>query len=287
MSGTLGAERMVHTADGRRLRVMVDGDGEDLVVLEAGLGASAVFWALVHRGLAAFARVVAYDRAGYGASDPAAGPRDLARLADDLEAVIGAFGHERLVLVGHSWGGPIVRTVAARRVGDAKLAGVVLVDQSDEHERLYLTRAMQVFTAIECVLFEPLARTGLLRHLIRHMAAPLPEPFRSAFADACSTMHAAQAMRAEDEQLTGELRRLHREPLDLGALPVSVLSGRRASVLTRWSRDGLSAAHRETAKKLAGGHYVEATESGHMIPLSEPQLVIAEVLSLLAPTQET
>lgn len=116
--GLLGRDVTVTTADGRRLHSMVagDGDGDDLVVLEAGLGGSGLTWGLVHGILARTHRVVAYDRAGLGDSDPDPAPRDLDRLADDLEAVIAAFPHRRLVLAGHSWGGPIVRVVAARRI---------------------------------------------------------------------------------------------------------------------------------------------------------------------------
>ena len=129
----------VTTPDGRRLRTFARGprDAGALVVLEAGLGASGLYWALVHRMLAERVRVVAYERAGYGESDPVRGPRTLDRLADDLDAVVAAQQFTRLVLVGHSWGGPIVRTLAARRLAAGKpIDWLVLVDQSDEHAAL-------------------------------------------------------------------------------------------------------------------------------------------------------
>ncbi|RIJ44037.1 alpha/beta fold hydrolase, partial [Clavibacter lycopersici] len=135
-AGLLGRDVTVTTADGRRLRAMVAGDGDDLVVLEAGLGGSGLTWGPVHGILARTHRVVAYDRAGLGGSDPDPAPRDLDRLADDLEAVVAAFPHRRLVLVGHSWGGPVVRVAAARRIARGlPTAGVVLVDPSDERAR--------------------------------------------------------------------------------------------------------------------------------------------------------
>src|SRR5690625_2269342 len=108
------SERWVPTADGRHLHVVVAGTGTDLVVLEAGLGAGALSWGPVLELLAPHCRVVAYDRAGYGRSDPDLRPRDLSRLADDLITVVGAVDHARLVLAGHSWGGPVVRLAAAR-----------------------------------------------------------------------------------------------------------------------------------------------------------------------------
>jgi pimeloyl-ACP methyl ester carboxylesterase len=47
--------------------------------------------------------VIAYDRAGYGASDAA--PVDLDLQLDDLVAVLEVAGPGPCVMVGHSWGG--------------------------------------------------------------------------------------------------------------------------------------------------------------------------------------
>ncbi|MFT7765052.1 alpha/beta fold hydrolase [Clavibacter tessellarius] len=68
--GLLGRDVAVTTPDGRRLRAMIGGVGDDLVLLEAGLGGSGLTWALVHGILARSHRVVAYGRAGLGSSDP-------------------------------------------------------------------------------------------------------------------------------------------------------------------------------------------------------------------------
>ncbi|WP_316296519.1 alpha/beta fold hydrolase, partial [Clavibacter michiganensis] len=149
----LGRDVTVTAPDGRRLRAMVAGEGDDLVVLEAGLGGSGLTWGLVHGILTRTHRVVAYDRAGLGDSDPDPRPRDLDRLADDLEAVIAAFPHRRLVLAGHSWGGPVVRVVAARRIARGlATAGVVLVDPSDERARAYASLAARIGFATQAAL---------------------------------------------------------------------------------------------------------------------------------------
>lgn len=275
-------QRMLRTRDGRSLRAVVSGSGSDLVVLEAGLGGGADTWALVAPRLAEAATVVAYDRAGYGGSDPATGPRDLAHLADDLETVLGAFPHERAVLVGHSWGGPIVRTLAARRPAGARLAGLVLVDQSDEHAELYFWPIARANAVVQRGLYGMLARVGLLAPMVRATLRGLPEPHLSAAVAASSTLTGARTMRAEDEHVTPELQRLRSQPLTLGELPVRVLSGRAASgMLERRIRDVLSDAHRTTASALPGGRYVEAPGSGHMVLITEPQLVAEETLALL------
>lgn len=74
--------------------------------------------------------------AGYGASDPDLRPRDLARLADDLVGLCESFPHERLILIGHSWGGPVARMAAARlleRAGEHAVTRAVRDDLSAAH----------------------------------------------------------------------------------------------------------------------------------------------------------
>src|SRR5699024_5636168 len=108
-------------------------------------------------------RVVAYERAGFGASTPDPPRRDLDRLAADLSTVIDAIPHRRLVLVGHSWGGPVVRLVASRRLADGKpIDGLVLVDQSDENCSLYFSWSAHMQFAAQAAVMVPLARLRLL-----------------------------------------------------------------------------------------------------------------------------
>lgn len=281
-AGLLGSDFTVHTPDGRRLRAMTSGDGEDLVILEAGLGASGLYWGPVHERIATRARVVAYDRAGYGGSDPDPAVRDLERLAADLDAVIDTVPHRRLVLVGHSWGGPVVRVVAARRrQSGTPVTGLVLVEQSDEHADLYFTRAFGLQSALQDLLSAPLARVGVTRLVNRAMVSELEEPLRSAAVAASSTPSAVRATRAENAHVHDGLRRLRDKPPELGDLPVHVISGRRVGRIERAGRDALSRAHRTTAERLERGRYIEAHNSGHLVPVTEPDLVATAALTLL------
>src|SRR5699024_5748001 len=123
-------ERMVTLPDGRRLRTVVSGTQPGpLVVFEAGMSAPAACWVHVQREISCHAPTLAYDRAGYGGSDVDAGHRTLDRMASDLADLLDAVqGTAPVVLVGHSWGGPIIRTFAARHPD--RVAGLVLVDSS-------------------------------------------------------------------------------------------------------------------------------------------------------------
>src|SRR6185312_2683799 len=113
--------------DGRRLHVSCVGGGAPTVVLESGLGLPMTVWSKVQPRLAPHFRVCAYDRAGYGTSDPGPMPRDASHVATDLASLLEA---ERLpppyVLVGHSLGGEFVRLFAAEHPD--QVVGLVLVD---------------------------------------------------------------------------------------------------------------------------------------------------------------
>ncbi|PPF53303.1 alpha/beta hydrolase [Clavibacter michiganensis] len=281
----LGRDVTVATADGRRLRAMVAGDGDDLVVLEAGLGGSGLTWGPVHGILARTHRVVAYDRAGLGGSDPDPAPRDLDRLADDLEAVVAAFPHRRLVLVGHSWGGPIVRVAAARRIARGlPTAGVVLVDPSDERARAYASVGTRIGFGAQAALLVPLARVGLLRRLHRIALAGLPDPLLAVAADAAGSTRAARATAAEQRYLLPGLAGIPALLVPAAALPgvpVRVISGAASSPLTRGQRRDLVRAHRASAAAYEQGAWIPAPRSEHMVPITDPDVVATAIAALV------
>lgn len=275
----------VTTPDGRRLRTFAGGPSDSsapgpLVVLEAGLGASGLYWELVHRMLAERVRVVAYERAGYGESDPVTELRTLEHLADDLAAVVNAQEFSRLVLVGHSWGGPIVRRLAARRLAAGEVIdGLVLVDQSDEHASLYFRPSTRGLFGFSAAVLEPTAKLGLLKYQLRSLVEGLdPAAGRAALA-ASTNPGAARAAAAEHRLVISELAGLRSRPPQLRDLPMRVVSGMKAAPGDR-TRTPLIAAHLETVAKHPGAVHVRAERSGHLVPNTEPQLVVREAVGL-------
>ncbi|MER7244926.1 alpha/beta hydrolase [Kribbella sp. NPDC000426] len=110
---------------GRALRWIEAGAGPS-IVLEAGAMSPVVGYAAVFKELAADFRVIAYDRAGYGASDPA--PLTLDLQVDDLIAVLREVGPA--VVAGHSWGGLLAQLATWSRPD--LVSGLVLLDPSHE-----------------------------------------------------------------------------------------------------------------------------------------------------------
>lgn len=283
-AGLVGADVMVAAPGGRRLRTMVGGPKSDtLVVLEAGLGISGLYWAAVHRELSRTCSVVAYERAGIGGSDPAPPPRNLAALADDLEAVVDAFPHTRLVLVGHSWGGPIVRVVAARRLRSHHddVIGVVLVDQSDENDPMFFSAMARGQSMARAAVTAPLAEVGLLAKVSDHLVAALPAPLRHAVVDASCSPTAARTAAEEERHVIEGLRQLRDAPPDLDHLPLRVISAQLAGPFEGRVRAGLIRAHLATVRAHPGATYVAARGAGHMTAALDPRWVCAAVDELV------
>jgi pimeloyl-ACP methyl ester carboxylesterase len=120
---------------GHRLHVNCSGKGSPTVVVENGLGDFSFDWVLVQSRVSRFTRICTYDRAGYAWSDPGPKPRTFAQLNLELRDALAKLGeHGPYVLVGHSYGGPVVRNFGLTYPHET--AGMVLVDSAFEGQRV-------------------------------------------------------------------------------------------------------------------------------------------------------
>ena len=135
---------LVDIGGGRKMYLECRGTGSPTVVLVSGLKGSAGDWDIIPKpgptvfaGVSEFTRVCAYDRPGTpvgeapSRSDPVAQPITAANSVADLHSLLGAAGIETpAVLVGHSYGGLVVRLFASVHPGE--VSGMVLVDALTE-----------------------------------------------------------------------------------------------------------------------------------------------------------
>lgn len=123
----LGAHSLFLTAAGPERQVL-NGCLQPVVIIEAGLGSSHVEWVTVARMIAERARVYSYDRAGYGLSQPSPTQEYTAQnRIQELSKLLEIAGIEPpYVLVGHSYGGVLVREFV--RQHREQVAGMVIVD---------------------------------------------------------------------------------------------------------------------------------------------------------------
>lgn len=120
---------------GHRLHVNCTGKGTPTVVVENGLGDFSTDWILVQSRVSRFTRFCTYDRAGYAWSGPGPKPRTFSQLNLELRDALSKLGEPGpFVLVGHSYGGPVVRNFATTYPHE--VAGMVLVDAAHEGLRV-------------------------------------------------------------------------------------------------------------------------------------------------------
>lgn len=294
--------RLVMTSAGR-LHVRVEGDLAPTVVLDSALAGSSLSWCEVQPRLARVARVVSYDRAGFGWSDPARGARTVARMVSELRELLERGAESSTpppyVLVGHSYGGWIARLFAA--LHPDRVAGLVLVDEPDPGEWAEPTpeREHRVTRGARLARrFAVLARFGLARVALHfgprgRLPSPfvagatdgerervvslldrVPEELRPVLRSFWSRPSSYRALASQIEHVPESARAVDRAGTPFAAIPLLALTAAHPSPERLRKREALVSASGE-------GRHVVAARSGHWIPLEEPDLVVAAVLEIV------
>jgi len=285
---------------GRRLHMSVAGQGGPVVLLEAGIAASSLSWALVAKQVAEFTTVMTYDRAGFGWSESAPHhcsaldfARDLALLLDKAEI------RGPLLLVGHSFGALIARIF--EQIYPGRVAGLVLVDPVCRAEwrepKPMLARGVMLSRRGE--LLARLGIVGLALRLLLSGSRTIPK-----FLARVSAGQGAGVT----ERLTGEVRKMPPEfwPAvaahwsearcfrtmadSLESLPVSVtqidegrsLGNLPVVVLSAASTNAAAAKeHEHDAGLSTRGKHLVVPGSGHWMQLDAPDAVVKAIRGLV------
>lgn len=214
---------------GHRLHMQVMGEAIDgpTVVLDAGLDSFSTNWYWVQTALASSMRVVAYDRAGLGWSDPGSPPRDAYRSASELHTALERAGiRAPYVLAGHSYGGLVVRAFTDQ-YGD-EVVGLVLVDASHPDQWRHIPMSLRgTLPALANRVVAVLAGSGVLRLadvLTPQIATGLPPrqyaEMRAIFARPRASWTGAQTLSAWDRRTRPRINNAR----SLGDLPLAVVS---------------------------------------------------------------
>lgn len=187
---------------GHRLHLNCTGTGSPTVVLENGLNEISPLWSGITAQVSRTTRVCAYDRAGQGWSDDVARPQDGRAVAADLHALLARAGeHGPYVLTGHSSGGTLAMTYAARY--PAQVAGMVLLDSSSPHQFTAIPEFPGTYAMMRRLLpvTPALARVGVLRLVPASASTALSSSAAAQVTSFASSPRGARNMRDEQSQL--------------------------------------------------------------------------------------
>jgi pimeloyl-ACP methyl ester carboxylesterase len=157
------------SADGLAIAYDVRGQGKVAVVLLHCWACDRSFWKEQVEPLSRRFRVVTVDLGGHGASGADRARFTVASLGADVEAVVRALKLERVVLVGHSMGGPVALDAARRLRG--RVAGIVVVDSLHDVEAKAPREALEKLAA----LYEEDFR-GTMAAMVPRMFPPGADP---------------------------------------------------------------------------------------------------------------
>lgn len=285
-------------AGAQRLHYYSMGQGRPTVILEAGISATCVNWRRVQDAVSQFTGVLSYDRAGLGWSDPARTPRNASQVVEELRELLRAAAvPSPYILVGHSFGGLVVRLYATRYPQD--VAALVLVDPLRPEEWHPLTKEQRRNLAGGALLSRYgalLARLGVVRFTLARLAGgsrSLPRMIGRATSTGAGL--------ATMERLVGEVKKMPQElwpsimshwclPKSfasmgdhLARLPESVASMIDASRLhmpvtiltgiesrTAWLPEEIQGLSIDVT-------HIVAEKSGHWIQLDEPDVVVTAI----------
>ncbi len=291
-------------AAGCSFHINKQGQGSPTVVLESGLAGTSLSWKLVAHKVAAFTTVCTYDRAGFGWSTASPSTRLLANVVDELyQVLIAAHCIPPYLLVGHSYGGLVVRAFA--HLHPELTAGIILLDpvstsywancSSDETKRLRLGVKLARRGAL-------LARFGVVRFALYLLGSGhhfLPQLVAS-----------ASARRAPSflSRLTGQIRKLPPEVWPviqaqwsrpggflsiadyLNLLPTNARLAETSALICRVPLTILSASTATAAElgerdrwaaQSCRGQHTRLAESGHWVQVDQPATVIAAIREMV------
>jgi pimeloyl-ACP methyl ester carboxylesterase len=253
------------------------------VVMDIGSGGIGMDWQRVQPGIAKFARVCTYDRAGTGWSDQGPQPRTSQQIVKELHTLLGNAGVEGpYVLVGHSFGGVNMQLYASRYPDE--VAGMVLVDSAIA-DKDFLRAMEPSFPSPVWLKF--LATIGVTR---------LPYTLGGVTDErAAISTHAKDNYELANyiSSMGKSYEEVRAAPMSLEDKPLIALSaGSRGKMFPQFSQKGsdrFNEAWTESQADLTqasqNSKQIIAKESGHNIQYDDPELVIDAIRQVMEAVQ--
>ena len=282
--------KMIVSGD-HQLHVFCEGSGATTILIQAGLNDFSLHWRELQSRFSKLTKTCVLDRAGLGWSESGKTPTTLQNMVSDMHNVLTVVApNEPLVLVGHSFGGVVVRAYAQTHPGNIK--AMVLVDPANEFmpERIngygevlakassqFKTLGMLASTGLMALQPENIPALHLSGHTLDQYRAVLSigEFFYGASRETgmmVNNLHAMQTI-GQNETIKWPMVIVSRgQPDPIPGLP---------EASTKSLEDVWAALQADLVKR-TGAQQVIAKNSAHNIQFSEPELIYEGVRSFLS-----
>ncbi|KAI1074776.1 alpha/beta-hydrolase [Whalleya microplaca] len=271
---------------------------EAVVLFVSGVASDALNWQAVVRLLAPL-RSYTYDRSGYRNSESSPLAPSAENIALELSLLIEkAPIPNPLIIVGHSWAGVLIHELIALK-GAGQIAGLVLVDANHETAPLVMDVNDPILWAVADGV-DPYFAWGV------EAERKLTQEEWDAFRAAQTTDKYKLIAQKEDEQYAPSFETLRKKELNkkqplLGDKPVYVIRGTRSRDWNGLYKAGVEKGNgteeersyvrelikavdekngrlqKEFLKVSTKSELVSATESGHFVQMTQPDVVVGGV----------
>lgn len=157
--------------NGLRYYYEIHGEGEPLLLLHGGLGSISMFGPVLP-ALARSRRVIAVDLQGHGRTELGERPIRLPEIADDIAAVLGALGVERVDVLGYSFGGGVAFRLALQHPERVRRLALVSAGFSRDG---FFPDLLAMQAQVGAAMAEQMKETPMYKSYVA--VAPKPEDF--------------------------------------------------------------------------------------------------------------
>ena len=240
-----------------RLNFRVIKGGNITILFESGGGMDSTEWSKLAPEIASKtgATIVTYDRPGFGKSDLPEIPYDMRTETKWLLDGLKKLGLEKnLILVGHSYGGWLIRLIAS--MYPQNISGMVFVDPfSNEFVDILGVKYLDNHPMVGKHPFDtshPEKLTKIQRALIRMVSDGL--------------------------QRKTEIMRKTTIPEEI---PVRLITCGKSFLPKPEEQMAWRRAHEQIVSKIKGAKLIVAEQSGHMIPFEQPGIIIETIIEVI------
>lgn len=240
-----------------RLNFQVIKGGGLTILCEAGGGMGLTEWSKLAPVLAkkTGATVVSYDRAGFGKSDLPETPYDMHEELDWLWQGLKQLGLDKnLILMGHSYGGWLIRLIASEHPGAIK--GMVFVDP--------FTNEFVEALGVEYLDKHPMAG--------KH-------PFDTSHPEKLTKIQRA-GVRMIGKGLGPKIALMRNTSVPPG-IPVRVITCGKNFLPKPEEQQAWRKAHEDMTASIKGAILLVAEQSAHMVPWDQPEIIIEAVTEIV------